>query len=59
MKYSKYQNKIFNFIKTGKGNAVIQAVAGSGKTTTIIEATKMIPKTDRSIFLAFNKNIAD
>jgi len=58
-KPSKFQVKIFDAIKTGKGNIIIQAVAGSGKTTTIIQATNMIPKADKSIFLAFNKSIAD
>src|SRR5579862_2737784 len=55
-KPSKYQAAIFNFIDKGKGNAIIEAVAGSGKTTTIVEALK---KTSGSaVFLAFNKSIA-
>lgn len=57
MKPSKYQEDIYKWIKTGKGNAVIQAVAGSGKTTTIIECTKLIPAGKKSIFLAFNSAI--
>jgi len=57
IKPSKYQKKIYTWMKTGKGNAVIQAVAGSGKTTTIVECTKLIPNGKKSIFLAFNSAI--
>jgi superfamily I DNA/RNA helicase len=57
MKFSKYQEAIFNWIKTGKGHAIIQAVAGSGKTTTLIESMKLI--SGYCVFLAFNKAIAD
>lgn len=39
-------------------NAVVQAVAGSGKTTTIVAFAKLIPTTMNAIFLAFNKSIA-
>ena len=55
---NKYQQEVFNFITTGKGHAVVEAVAGSGKTTTIVQALKLIPKTQSVIFLAFNKHIA-
>jgi superfamily II DNA or RNA helicase len=37
-----YQQKIFDFITKGYGSAVINAKAGSGKTTTIVEAMKLI-----------------
>lgn len=57
--YSSYQEAIFNFVKTGKGNAVVQAVAGSGKSTTSVEAMKHVPAGLSSIFLAFNKSIAE
>jgi DNA helicase II / ATP-dependent DNA helicase PcrA len=57
-KPSKYQKAIYSFIENGKGNAVVEAVAGSGKTTTIVEATSRIPPKDRAIFVAFNKSIA-
>ena len=33
-KPSKYQEEIFNFVRKGNGNAVINAKAGAGKTTT-------------------------
>lgn len=54
---SKYQKKIYNFIKKGSGNAVINAKAGSGKTTTLIESMKLIPNTEKVLFVAFNKSI--
>lgn len=55
---SEYQEKIFDFIQHGVGNAVIQATAGSGKTSSIVAAMKLIPKKQKCIFLAFNKSIA-
>jgi DNA helicase-2/ATP-dependent DNA helicase PcrA len=57
-KPSKYQQAVFNFITEGEGSAVIKAVAGSGKTTTIVQAQELIPATQDVLFLAFNKSIA-
>jgi len=69
--WSQYQTNIFNFVSVdvndavamaiygGKRNAVIKAVAGSGKTTTIVEAINCIRAGLSSIFLAFGKAIAD
>jgi len=56
---SKYQEAIFDFIKNGQGNAVVDAKAGSGKTTTIVQGMKFIPRQNSVIFLAFNKAIAE
>jgi len=56
---SKYQKDIFNFIENGTGNAVINAVAGSGKTTTLLESLKLINKNSSKLFLAFNKSIKE
>ena len=56
-KPSKYQKKIFKFINEETGNAVINAVAGSGKTTTLIESLKLVDPNLSILFLAFNKNI--
>lgn len=40
--------------------ALVQAVAGSGKTTTIVEGAKFIPPTQRVCFVAFaRKNVQD
>lgn len=57
--WSKYQKNIFSFIEDESGNAVVQAVAGSGKSSTIVEGLNRIPSDKSSIFLAFNKAIAD
>lgn len=54
---SEYQKKIFEFITKGTGNAVINAKAGSGKTTTLVEAMKLIPSKEKVLFVAFNKAI--
>lgn len=54
-----YQQAIFDFIEKGNGNAVINAVAGSGKTTTIVNALKLIPADKKVIFVAFNKSIVN
>lgn len=42
-----------------KNNAVISAVAGSGKTTTLLKALELIPPDKKILFLAFNKSIAN
>ncbi|OJY92489.1 MAG: hypothetical protein BGP14_14960 [Sphingobacteriales bacterium 44-15] len=39
------------------GNIRINAVAGSGKTTTIIEYAKARPKTAWILYLAFNRSV--
>ena len=56
---SKYQEKFFDFIQHGVGNAVIEAKAGAGKTKTAIASIKLIPKDQKCLFIAFNKSIAD
>lgn len=56
---SEYQEKIFDWVQHGVGNAVIQAFAGSGKTTTAVASMKFIPKDQKCLFIAFNKSIAD
>lgn len=60
--WSPYQEGIFDAIVHGLGNIVVEAVAGSGKTTTIIEAIRrwlVGHPGGRVAFLAFNKSIAD
>jgi DNA helicase-2/ATP-dependent DNA helicase PcrA len=55
---SKYQIEIYSAIQNSWDNLIIEAVAGSGKTTTIVEGLKLIPPTKKCLFLAFNKAIA-
>lgn len=54
---STYQQAIFDFVQTGRGNAFVEAVAGSGKTTTIVQALKFTR--GQVAFFAFNKAIAN
>ena len=54
-----YQQKIFDFVQHGTGNAVISARAGAGKSVTIVSCMKLIPKTQKCLFLAFNKSIVE
>lgn len=55
--WSKYQKAIFAFAEDkAAGNLIVEAVAGSGKTTTLVEMVKRL--TGSHIFLAFNKSIA-
>lgn len=56
-KPSGYQLEIFEWIAIGSGSAIIEAVAGSGKTTTIVIALELIPKAEKTIFMAFNVKI--
>jgi len=56
-KASKDQQDVFNYITDSKGNALIQAVAGSGKTTTIVKALDLIPIGKKIVFMAFNNSI--
>jgi len=53
MKLTQEQIAIIN----STGNIKINAVAGSGKTTTIIEYAKARPKNSRILYLAFNKSV--
>ena len=39
------------------GNIKINAVAGSGKTTTVIEYAKSRPTDNKILYLAFNKSV--
>ncbi len=52
------QQAIFDFVEKSPLSLIIEAVAGSGKTTTIVAAVKLLPKNIRIMFCAFNKSIA-
>jgi superfamily I DNA/RNA helicase len=54
---SPQQATIFDWVRTGHGNAIIEAVAGAGKTTTLIEAIRLMQ--GRITMVAFNKRIVD
>lgn len=46
-----------HLIINSRGNIKINAVAGSGKTTTIVEYAKTRPKNSKILYLAFNKSV--
>jgi DNA helicase-2/ATP-dependent DNA helicase PcrA len=52
--WSAEQNLIFNWFATGTGNAVVQARAGTGKTTTIKHAFSVAPEA-AMLYAVFNK----
>lgn len=55
---STYQTAIADFVRFGKGNGIVGAVAGSGKTTTLVKIIAPL-LSGSSCFLAFNKSIAE
>jgi len=57
VEYSEQQKALFDWVKNGSGSAVLVAVAGAGKTTSTVEATKRM--SGDVAFLAYNKAIAD
>jgi len=54
---SVYQQAVFDWVIQASGNMILRAVAGSGKTTTIVKILDILPSTMRILFVAFNKNI--
>lgn len=53
---SPQQSAVVEFVRTGRGSAFVEAVAGAGKTTTLIEACKSM--SGSVAFAAYNKKIA-
>lgn len=63
---SPQQSAIFDFVRKGESNLIIDAKAGSGKTTTLVELLKCLPVRNpgelspaRIRFFTFNRLIAD
>jgi len=56
---NEYQLDVFNFIKNETGHCVVEAVAGSGKTATILKSLNLVPSGKKCAFVAFNKHIAE
>lgn len=52
------QQSIFRFISQGNGHGIIDAVAGAGKTTTIMECARLLEDRTSVLFCAFNNSIA-
>ena len=55
---SPHQQAIFDWIATGKGSAIVDAKAGSGKSTTIEKCIPFIRPGKHVLGLAFNSSIA-
>ncbi len=61
---SKYQQAVIDWVTAHvqpmreQAALIVEAVAGSGKTFTIVQAAQLIPTHHKSVFLAFNKSIA-
>lgn len=54
---SPYQENILEFVQHGKGHGVVQATAGSGKTTTLAMIAEAIPEELSACFVAFNRHV--
>lgn len=51
---SAYQQAIFDFVRSGSGDGVVRATAGSGKTTTLVEIARQLLNDLNACFLASN-----
>lgn len=54
---SKYQQAIFDYIAHGNGHLVVEAAAGSGKTSTLVKSLDFIPTNKSVLLAAFNRDI--
>lgn len=59
MNYSKEQIDIFNFAQNGLPNLIVQAVAGAGKTTTLVECANRMDSNKKILLLAHNRSTRD
>lgn len=59
MNNSVYQRNILTVFKKTNKNINISAVAGSGKTTILLELLKILPNNSSTLFLAFNNSIVE
>ena len=59
MKHTAEQLQIFDFVKNDDRHGIIDAVAGAGKTSTIMECVKFVPNRNDILFCAFNNSIAN
>lgn len=57
--WSEYQKNIFEDIRNGIGNTQVDALAGTGKTSTLVEGFYHVPKGVSVLMCAFNKSIRD
>lgn len=57
--WSDFQKNIFRDIAKATDHTVVIARAGSGKTSTIVEGFRYLPKGKKTLMVAFNKSIAE
>jgi DNA helicase-2/ATP-dependent DNA helicase PcrA len=57
MNHTDEQKKVYSFVQFDSNHGIIDAVAGSGKTTTIVESASYLDKSKRVLFCAFNNSI--
>lgn len=58
VEFTPEQKSIFDFVKNKSGHGIIDAVAGAGKTTTIIECARYVCNQNSILFCAFNTSIS-
>lgn len=51
------QQAILNFVQSSRQNLAIEALAGTGKTTMLLEIARRLPPGGRRLFCAFNRDI--
>lgn len=51
---SAHQRRFFDWVATGSGSAILKAVAGSGKSTSIVRVLEFIPEAATVVIYAFN-----
>jgi superfamily I DNA/RNA helicase len=56
-KWSPFQEAIYSWVEHDQGHLVVEAVAGSGKSTTLVKCLDFIPKNDKVLLTAFNTDI--
>ncbi len=56
---TKEQKRIFKFVAKRDEDLLIKAYAGTGKTSTVVEAIRYMPKNKRILFMAYNKHIQE
>jgi len=57
--WSKYQKDIFSWLEHDQGHLVVEAVAGSGKSTTLVKCLDFISDKDKVLLTAFNTDIVN
>ena len=57
--WSPYQLDIYNWLEHDQGHLVVEASAGSGKSTTLIKCLDFIPQNSKVLLTAFNTDIVN